>query len=105
MTVPLAYRRTGSGLDSAEMSWGDVNTVQDNESADRTDGRSGRLLVLAGVLLVLLGIALFGTALVVLGPLPDTLAEFAQRWIVRGLAAALVFSGLWCGWTGWKRLS
>jgi hypothetical protein len=79
--------------------------VPDNDSASRGAGRSGRLLVLAGVLLVLLGIALFGTALVVLGPLPDTLGEFAQRWIVRGLAAALVFGGLWCSWTGWKRLS
>ncbi|HVH21989.1 MAG TPA: hypothetical protein VNA11_06000 [Pseudonocardia sp.] len=78
--------------------------MQDSDSAGRAAGRSGRLLVLAGVLSVLLGIALFGTALVVLGPLPDTLAEFAQRWIARGLAAALVFGGLWCAWTGWKRL-
>jgi hypothetical protein len=30
---------------------------------------------------------------------------FALRWLVRGLAALLVFGGLWCVWTGWKRLT
>ena len=47
---------------------------------------------------------LFGGALLVLGPLPNTLGEFAARWVVRGLAALLVAAGLWCAWTGWKRL-
>ena len=55
-------------------------------------------------MLAVLGVVLFGGALVVLGPLPDTLAGFAQRWGVRGLAAAMVSAGLWCAWTGWKRL-
>jgi hypothetical protein len=74
--------------------------VQDNDSRQT----SSRLLVLAGSVLALLGVALFGTALVVLGPLPDTFAEFAQRWGVRGPAALMVSGGLWCAWTGWKRL-
>jgi hypothetical protein len=66
-------------------------------------GRSGRLLIIAGSVLAFLGVALFGGALLVLGPLPATVAEFALRWLVRGLAALLVFGGLWCAWTGWKR--
>ena len=67
-------------------------------------GWSGRLLIIAGSVLAFLGVALFGGALLVLGPLPATVAEFALRWLVRGLAALLVFGGLWCAWTGWKRL-
>jgi hypothetical protein len=78
--------------------------VPESDSTGRAGGRSGRLLVVVGALLALLGVALFGTALVVLGPLPDTLGEFAQRWVVPGSAAALVFGGLWCVWTGWKRM-
>ncbi len=70
----------------------------------RDNSSTGRLLVVGGALLALLGVALFGTALVVLGPLPDTFGEFAQRWIVRGLSALLVAGGLWCAWTGWNRL-
>jgi protein-S-isoprenylcysteine O-methyltransferase Ste14 len=78
--------------------------VRDEDSADRAGRRSGRLLAVGGGVLALLGVALFGAFLVIRGPLPDTLAEFAQRWAVRGVAAVLVFGGLWCGWTGWKRL-
>jgi protein-S-isoprenylcysteine O-methyltransferase Ste14 len=66
-------------------------------------GRSGRLLIIAGSVLAFLGVALFGAALLVLGPLPATVTEFALRWLVRGLAALLVFGGLWCAWTGWQR--
>jgi protein-S-isoprenylcysteine O-methyltransferase Ste14 len=66
--------------------------------------RSGRLLIVGGALLAVLGVLLFGGALLVLGPLPDTLGEFAARWVVRGLAALLVAAGLSCAWTGWKRL-
>lgn len=69
----------------------------------RGSSSTGRLLVVGGAVLALLGVALFGTALVVLGPLPDTFAEFAQRWVVRGLSAAMVAGGLWCVWTGWNR--
>ncbi len=75
-----------------------------DESAGRPGRLPARLLVVGGVALVLLGIALFGGALLILGPLPDTFAEFAQRWGVRGLAALLVSAGLWCVWTGKKRL-
>jgi protein-S-isoprenylcysteine O-methyltransferase Ste14 len=78
--------------------------MRDDDSAGRSDGRRGRLLVVSGLALAVLGVALFGSALVVLGPLPATLTEFALRWGVRGLAALLVAGGLWCAWTGWKRL-
>jgi hypothetical protein len=64
-----------------------------------------RLLVLGGAVLAVLGVGLFGSALVILGPLPDTLTGFAQRWGVRVLAAGMVSAGLWCAWTGWKRLT
>ena len=78
--------------------------MRDDDSAGRPDARRGRLLVVGGLALAVLGVALFGSALVVLGPLPATFAEFALRWGVRGLAALLVSGGLWCAWTGWKRL-
>ncbi len=78
--------------------------VRDKDSTDRPGRRSGRLLVAGGGIVALLGVALFGAFLAIRGPLPDTLAEFAQRWAVRGVAAVLVFGGLWCAWTGWKRL-
>ncbi len=74
------------------------------DATGRADRRSARLLMVGGGVLALLGVALFGGALIVLGPLPDTFIEFAQRWGVRGLAALMVSGGLWCVWTGWKRL-
>jgi hypothetical protein len=61
--------------------------------------------VLGGATLTVSGLVLFGGALLILGPLPDTLTGFLQRWGVRALAAGLVFAGLWCAWTGWKRFS
>ncbi len=61
--------------------------------------------MLGGATLAVLGLVLFGGALVVLGPLPDTFTGFMQRWGVRVLAAGMVSAGLWCAWTGWKRLS
>ena len=73
-------------------------------SPGRPTRRWACLLLLGGATLTLLGVALFGSALIVLGPLPDTLTGFMQRWAVRGLAAGMVFAGLWCAWTGWKRL-
>ena len=78
--------------------------MRDDDSAGRSDVRRGRLLVICGLALAVLGVALFSSALVVLAPLPATVGEFAVRWGVRGLAALLVSGGMWCAWTGWKRL-
>ena len=61
--------------------------------------------MLGGATLTVLGVVLFGGALVILGPLPDTITGFMQRWGVRVVAAGMVAAGLWCAWTGWKRLS
>jgi protein-S-isoprenylcysteine O-methyltransferase Ste14 len=74
-------------------------------SPGRPARNRARLLVLGGATLTVLGVVLFGGALVILGPLPDTLTGFMQRWGVRVVAAGMVAAGLWCAWTGWKRLS
>jgi protein-S-isoprenylcysteine O-methyltransferase Ste14 len=73
------------------------------DSHDRPARPGARLLVLGGATLTVLGVVLFGGALVILGPLPDTLTGFLQRWAVRLLAAGMVSAGLWCAWTGWRR--